>query len=91
MKKSLPDTRYDGIIKLLTKSFRMWNTDHLRLCIEAKGMKNPDNKRDFARVLRSAASRGLCKKLDQYQRSLLRNQTNIPRAMWTHPMEDIKL
>ena len=36
----------------------MFNTDHLRLCVEAKGLEQCEDPRDWARVLRRAASRG---------------------------------
>lgn len=67
----------------------LFNTDHLRLCIEAKGMEQCDDRRDYARVLRSAASRGLCKKTPVYQKSNLRGSNNIPRAMWSHVDEEV--
>jgi len=48
------------------------------------------DKRDYARVLRSAASRGLCRKTDNYKRSLIRGNNNIPRVCWSAPDEEVK-
>lgn len=90
MRKSFPIIKYDGVIKLLTRAMVLFNTDHLRLCIEAKGIEACTDKRDYARVLRSAASRGLCRKTDNYQRSNLRGSNNIPRAMWCAKNEEVK-
>lgn len=90
MKKSYPITKYDGIIKFLTQATVLFNTDHLRLLIEAKGIEECTDKRDYARVLRSAASRGLCRKTNNYQRSNLRGSNNIPRAMWSGKNEEVK-
>ena len=39
MKRSIPDTKYDSVIKLLTKVMSLFNTDHLRLVIEAQGLE----------------------------------------------------
>ena len=89
MKNSYPNTDYDEVIKLLTKTMTLFNTDHLRLCIDVKGMEQCKDKRDYARVLRSAASRGLCRKTDVYQKSNLRGSNNIPRAMWCHVNEEV--
>ena len=89
MKRSIPDTKYDSVIKLLTKVMALFNTDHLRLVIEAQGLEERTDKRDYARVLRSAASRGLCRKTDVYQKSNLRGSNNIPRAMWCHVNEEV--
>jgi len=89
MKTSLPITKYDGVIKFLTDAMVMFNTDHLRLMVEAKGLEQCKDKRDWARVLRSAASRGLCKKTEVYQKSHLRGSNNIARAMWSHPTEEV--
>ena len=90
MKKHIVDTKYDGVIKLLTKVMSLFNTDHLRLLIEAKGLEEKTDKRDYARVLRSAASRGLCRKTDNYKRSLIRGNNNIPRVCWSAPDEEVK-
>lgn len=89
MKKSLPITKYDDVIKFLTSTMTLFNTDHLRLIIEAKQIEPCNDKRDYARVLRSAASRGLCRKTDIYQRSNLRGSNNIPRAMWCANGEEV--
>ena len=54
----------------------------LRLVIEAQGLEERTDKRDYARVLKSAASRGLCRKTDIYKRSNIKGNNNIPRVMW---------
>ena len=89
MKNSFPITKYDGVIDFLTKQMLMFNTDHLRLCVEAKGLEQCDDPRDWARVLRSAEARGKCKKTEVYQKSNLRGSNNIPRAMWCHPQTEV--
>ena len=88
MKNSLQITKYDKVIEFLTKRMKMFNTDHLRLMVEAKGLDQCDDARDWARVLRSAAARGICKKTEIYQKSNLRSSNNIPRAMWVHLNEE---
>jgi|TARA_B100000959_G_scaffold278600_1_gene337242 hypothetical protein len=90
MKKHIVDTKYDGVIRMLTQVMSLFNTDHLRLLIEAKGLEERTDKRDYARVLRSAASRGLCRKTDIYKRSNIRGNNNIPRMMWCAPEEEAK-
>jgi len=91
MKQSYPITKYDGVIKFLAEQMTMFSTDHLRLLVDAKQIDKVPDSRDWARVLRSAQSRGLCKKTDVYQRSNLRGSNNIPRAMWTHPKLEVKI
>ena len=90
MKRSIPDTKYDSVIKLLTKVMSLFNTDHLRLVIEAQGLEERTDKRDYARVLRSAAARGLCRKTDIYNRSNIKRNNNIPRVMWAAVGEEVE-
>ena len=95
MKRSIPDTKYDSVIKLLTKVMSLFNTDHLRLVIEAQGLEAHGleartDKRDYARVLRSAAARGLCRKTDIYKRSNIKGNNNIPRVMWAAVGEEVE-
>ena len=85
MKKLNQNTKYDQIIKFLTDKMNLFSTDHLRLLVEAKNIEKVKDPRDWSRVLRSAASRGLCKKTDNYQKSNFRGNNNIPRALWTGP------
>ena len=90
MERSIPDTKYDSVIKLLTKVMSLFNTDHLRLVIEAQGLEERTDKRDYARVLRSAASRCLCRKTDIYKRSNIKGNNNIPRVMWAAVGEEVE-
>ena len=89
MKKSLPITKYDEVIKFLSEKMVLFNTDHLRLLVDAKQIDKVPDSRDWARVLRSAQSRGLCRKTEVYQKSNLRGSNNIPRAMWEHPTKEV--
>ena len=91
MKKSYPNTKYDGVIKFLAEQMTMFSTDHLRLLVEAKQIGKVPDSRDWARVLRSAQSRGLCRKTEVYQKSNLRGSNNIPRAMWSHPNGEVSI
>lgn len=91
MRKSFPITKYDGVIKFLAEEMTMFNTDHVRLLVDAKQIDKVPDSRDWSRVLRSAQSRGLCKKTDIYQKSNLRGANNIPRCMWTHPKKGVQL
>ena len=91
MKKTYPITKYDGVIKFLAEKMTMFSTDHLRLLVDGKQIDKVPDSRDWARVLRSAQSRGLCKKTDVYQRSNLRGSNNIPRAMWAHPKLEVNI
>ena len=90
MKRSIPDTKYDSVIKLLTKVMSLFNTDHLRLIIEAQGLEERTDKRDYARVLRSAAARGLCRNTDINKRSNIKGNNNIPRVMWAAVGEEVE-
>ncbi len=89
MKRSNPLTEYDTLIKFLANKMRMFNTDHLKLLIDAKSVEPCTDQRDYSRVLRSAASRGLIKKTDVYQKSLWRGSNNLARCMWAHPAEEV--
>ena len=91
MKKSYPNTKYDGVIKFLTEQMTMFSTDHLRLLVDAKQIDKVPDSRDWSRILRSAQSRGLCKKTEVYQKSNLRGSNNIPRAMWSHPNGEVNI
>ena len=53
---------------------------HTQLRLVSNAPRPPD-KRDYARVLRSAAARGLCRKTDIYKRSNIKGNNNIPRVM----------
>ena len=74
--------KYDHVIKFLGERMEYFNTDHLKLIVEAKQIDPVNDARQWARVLRSAASRGLCCKTDIYQKSQYRNTNNIPRCQW---------
>lgn len=87
MKKLSTNTKYDPVINFLAEKMEMFSTDHLRLLVEAKSLEPVKDSRDWSRVLRSAASRGLCKKTDQYQKSNFRGNNTIPRALWCRPEE----
>ena len=81
--------KYEQAINFLNKHMRLYSTDHLKLVVEAKQLGSVPDSRDWARVLRSGASRGLCKKTEIYQKSNFKNVNNIPRAMWAHPNSEV--
>ena len=78
--------KYDQVIKFLGERMEYFNTDHLKLIVESKQIDPVNDSREWAGVLRSAQSRGLCLKTDVYQKSAYRGSNNIPRAQWRRPL-----
>ena len=74
---------YKEEILFLANNFRLFTTDMLLALVKYNKKTEPKDKRDYARILATAASNKIISKTDKFRRSDYIDNNSIPRMCWT--------
>ena len=74
---------YKEEILFLANNFTLFTTDMLLALVKFNNKSEPKDRRDYARILSTAAANKLISKTDKFRRIDFKENNSIPRMCWT--------